>query len=215
MSADRDVAQGDPRRLPTRTNGAPLVLGQAGYYTKRDLEALFARWEEKCLSSRGVGDSKNLRLENTEGSKSRGKKLDKSRDIQKRKGSRTSLYEESNTSGGFEEEDESDDDDDDDDDDEDETESDKDEADGNKRGAEGASGSSKKKKLLSSKRVGKGRGRGKDGLEFDGKKRKKLKSVEDTKRHACSNCGKRFSRPSQRDTHYLTHTGQVKPKRRS
>ncbi|KAG0053976.1 hypothetical protein BGZ89_002765 [Linnemannia elongata] len=208
MLADRDVAQRDPRRLPTRTNGALLVLGQAGYYTKRDLEALFARWEEKCLSSRGVGDAKNLRLENAEGSKSKGKKLDKSRDIQKRKSSRTSLYEESNTSGGFEEEDESDDDDDDDDDDEDETESDKDEVDGDKRGAEGASGSSKKKKLLSSKRVGKGRGRGKDGLEFDGKKRKKLKSVEDTKRHACSKCGKRFSRPSQRDTHYLTHTGQ-------
>ncbi|KAK3831208.1 MAG: hypothetical protein JOS17DRAFT_134928 [Linnemannia elongata] len=211
-SVDRDVAQKDPRRLPTRTNGVSFVLGQAGYYTRRDLEALFAVWEERCLSSRGARVTNNLRPEIEEGSKSKGRKLVKSRDVRTRKGSRSSLQDESNNTEGFEEEDESDDDD---DDDEYETEGDKDEADENKRRAEGASGSSKRKRLLPSKHVTKSKGKGKVSLESDGKKRKKLKSVEDTKKHACSKCGKRFSRPSQRDTHYLTHTGQVKPKRRS
>ena len=216
-SADRDVTQRDPRRLSTGTNGAPLILGQAGYYTKRDLEALFAHWEEKYLSSREVGDAKYQRPEIGKASKSKGGKLVKSRDVQKRNGSISSFHDEFNNAGGFEEDesDGDDDDDDDDDDDEDDTESDKDEADGNKRGAEGASGSSKRKRLLSRKRVSKGKGKGKNSLESDGKKQKKLKSVEETKKHACSKCGKRFSRPSQRDTHYLTHTGQVNPKRRS
>ncbi|KAF9118787.1 hypothetical protein BGX30_004305 [Mortierella sp. GBA39] len=192
-SADRDVAQRDPRRLPTGTNGASLILGQAGYYTTRDLEALFAHWEEKCLPSWEARDTNNLRPEIGKGFKGKGRKLDKSRDIRKRKDSRSSLYDESNSAGGFEEEGESDDDDDDDDDDdgddddddddEDETESDKDEVDGNKRGAEGASGSSKRKRRLSSRRVSKGRGKGKDSLESSGRKQKKLKSAEETKRH--------------------------------
>lgn len=206
------MAQRDLRRLPTGTNGVSFVLGQAGYYTKRDIEALFAFWEEQCHSSRGTGDANNPRLEFEENSKSKVRKMDKSRDVRKRRSSRSSLHDESNNAERFEEEDESDDDD---DDDEYETDGDKDEADENKRGAEGASGSTKRKRLLSSKRVSKGKGKGKDSLESDGKKRKKLKSVEDTKKHACSKCGKRFSRPSQRDTHYLTHTGQVNPKRRS
>ncbi|KAF9092602.1 hypothetical protein BGX23_004135 [Mortierella sp. AD031] len=69
-------------------------------------------------------------------------------------------------------------------------------------GTSGGPISSKRKRLATNKRLGKGK------LESDGKKRKKLESIEDTRKHPCSKCGKRFSRPSQRDTHFLTHTGQ-------
>jgi hypothetical protein len=158
-------------------------------------------------------DANKMGPENGEGSssqqrlKGKAKKLDKPHNARKRKGSRASIQGESNSNGRFEDEDDSDDDV---DDDEDEREGDEDETGRNQGGAARASGSSKRKRLLSSTSPGKGKGKVKDGLEPEGKKRKKLRSVENTKKHACSRCGKRFSRPSQRDTHYLTHTGQVK-----
>ncbi|KAF8938621.1 hypothetical protein BGZ58_000498 [Dissophora ornata] len=47
-------------------------------------------------------------------------------------------------------------------------------------------------------------------LNGRGKGRKKeRRSGEEVKRHQCQTCGKRFSRPSQLETHMLTHTGEA------
>lgn len=214
-SDGRDVAQKDSQRPPSGTNHASFVLGQPGHYRKCDIEALYAHWKKEYLSTEIFGNVNRMRPESGEGSpsqqrsKDKGRKLDKPHNVRKRKDSRSSLQGESNSNGRFEDEDDDDDDDDDDEDvdgDEDEREEDEDEAETD-RNPDGAASTSRSSK---SKRGGKGKGKGKDSLEPEGKKRKKLKPVKDTRKHACSKCGKRFSRPSQRDTHYLTHTGLVK-----
>ncbi|KAG0375006.1 hypothetical protein BGX24_009659 [Mortierella sp. AD032] len=190
----------EPQQHSTEANGSPFVLGQEGYYTKSNLYALYARWEVEYQSARRLRYTNSMEPEDGESSrattfsKGKARKQEKLRDVQRRKGSKSSIQDE------LEDEDEGDEDV---DDDEDDSEEGEDEEKGEGR-AESFSGSLKRKRLGN----GKGKGKGKGKAESESKKRKKLKSTEDTRKHPCSTCGKRFSRPSQRDTHFLTHTGQ-------
>ncbi|KAF9085682.1 hypothetical protein BGX29_001822, partial [Mortierella sp. GBA35] len=199
-STNRDAVTRNARdtmRPPTGTTDPALVLGQEGYYTQNDLKALYAHWEGELLSTRIFADTDSMEAEHGESSqaslnsKGKARKTEDYRDSQKKRGSKSSENDQNDEFG-------------DEDGGEEDVYGDEDEDEYDEYGTSGGPISSKRKRLATNKRLGKGKGK----LESDGKKRKKLKSIEDTRKHPCSKCGKRFSRPSQRDTHFLTHTGQ-------
>ncbi|KAF9126297.1 hypothetical protein BGW39_006721 [Mortierella sp. 14UC] len=183
-STDKNAAMehaSDSRQPLAGVNDSSFVLGEEGYYSRSDLEALYARWEEEFQSSKRFGDTNSMEQEDGEGSqeatlsKGKARKQNKLRDNHGRKRSKSGRLDE------VEDEDEGEEDvDDDEDEDDDEAEEDEDEA-GKGQGRAGSASRSSKRK-----RPGNGEGKGKGKTGSEGKKRKKLKSAEDTRKHPCS-----------------------------
>jgi len=214
--------------MADKNDPADFILGQAGFYSTERITALYEQWETKHKREQMRRRSKRKRCRRQK--KRRSLSTENERLLSRRKPRHHAVgdADEGEDEGGSGD-DENDDPDVSSSDDysnrsvsgseEDEGDSESDEGDsssdsgddeeennGDRRARYGKHKRSHKRlKKRSSRRQASGKsggGKGKDS--------KSNKQVLETRRHRCITCNKRFSRPSQLETHKLTHTGQVK-----
>ncbi|KAF9357058.1 hypothetical protein BGX26_004308 [Mortierella sp. AD094] len=159
-----------------------LRLGKEGYYTTKDLKALFEVWRAEYEAAKSLIriDGMERGADGTSQSRMRG-----SHHQDNQKGRQRKRYSHSSSEDSQGDNESKDDED----NGEESSDEDSDNEDSNNKRAR----SSKQK--WPSKRT-------------KSKRRKGKKVVPESKRHECPICQKSFSRPSQLDTHRLTHTGE-------